>query len=201
LVSTAKPLNPISDLFKIIIEVSFMNLRFLYLITICSVLLSIISTAKADEIVDEHFVASYASGQTLFQTITGDFIYDSTNQTATLIDTSLPYSSFEIGTTGIVASVSLPNGGAPGGIEWFTYPAFSSGSFSSLEILGYPFPVAGETINGYLGGASLAAYTQGGSENVYVSITGTSPVPILPAVWLFGSALVGLIGINRKKLV
>ena len=35
--------------------------------------------------------------------------------------------------------------------------------------------------------------------NVIISTTGTSPVPVPAAVWLFGSGLLGLIGFAKKK--
>jgi|ETNmetMinimDraft_35_1059890.scaffolds.fasta_scaffold732257_1 hypothetical protein len=42
------------------------------------------------------------------------------------------------------------------------------------------------------------SFTRGGIDNVNFFI-GTTPIPVPAAVWLFGSGLVGLIGLARRK--
>lgn len=46
------------------------------------------------------------------------------------------------------------------------------------------------------------AFDSTGAESVVrsnMTLTGISPVPVPAAVWLFGSGLVGLVGLNRRK--
>jgi hypothetical protein len=47
----------------------------------------------------------------------------------------------------------------------------------------------------------ITGITDGGSRNIGWGIdnTNTSPVPLPAAVWLFGSALFGLVAIGRRK--
>ncbi len=47
-------------------------------------------------------------------------------------------------------------------------------------------------------GIHVQGFASGGSES-FVNGGGPSPVPLPAAVWLFGSALLGLIGIGRRK--
>ena len=50
-----------------------------------------------------------------------------------------------------------------------------------------------------LGAANVAGATDFSSNGPWVSFSAVSPVPVPAAVWLFGTALVGLIGFSKRK--
>jgi len=57
---------------------------------------------------------------------------------------------------------------------------------------------AGQIYSIYLGGVDFSKWNTG-VDNYKLKLT-TSPVPVPGAVWLFGSALAGLVGLRRRKL-
>ena len=59
--------------------------------------------------------------------------------------------------------------------------------------------VAGKIYSIYLGGVDFSRWNAG-VDNYKLDVT-TSPVPVPGAVWLFGSAIVGMIGFGRRKAV
>lgn len=71
----------------------------------------------------------------------------------------------------------------------------SIGELSIGEQITFRFFIGG---NGYW--FIPAGFWNKGPSNYNVTLEATSPVPIPGAVWLFGSGLVGLIGLKRKRL-
>ena len=59
---------------------------------------------------------------------------------------------------------------------------------------------AGQIYTIYVGGFQGGSWTET-RNNYQLSITGTSPVPVPGAAWLFGGAIASLIGANRRKRV
>ena len=79
-----------------------------------------------------------------------------------------------------------PNGVNPGEYLGITFDLQASGSFAD---------VLAELANGDLRiGIHVQGYETGGSESFV-----NNPVPVPAAVWLFGSGLLGLVGIARRK--
>jgi hypothetical protein len=73
------------------------------------------------------------------------------------------------------------------------YYEFSGGSDSALEAECVFMPIEGGECMGLTGGASADVFNSPGSPGTW------SVVPIPAAVWLFGSGLLGLIGVARRK--
>ncbi|HEB28542.1 MAG TPA: VPLPA-CTERM sorting domain-containing protein [Porticoccus sp.] len=65
------------------------------------------------------------------------------------------------------------------------------GSFSDFDAV-----AAAVTAGELRFGLHLRTIGQAGDSDSYIN---TSPVPIPAAAWLFGSALIGLVGIRRKN--
>jgi hypothetical protein len=79
-----------------------------------------------------------------------------------------------------------PNGVNPGESLGITFGLQSGGSFAD---------VLAELANGELRiGIHVQGYASGGSEGFV-----NNPVPVPAAVWLFGSGLIGLVGVARRK--
>ena len=79
-----------------------------------------------------------------------------------------------------------PNGVNPGESLGITFDLQSGGNFAD---------VLAELANGDLRiGIHVQGYATGGSESFV-----NNPVPVPAAVWLFGSGLLGLVGIARRK--
>ncbi len=55
------------------------------------------------------------------------------------------------------------------------------------------------SVMGTANGTTLPGYPTGGYAAAFVSTPAAAPVPLPPAAVLFGSALVGLVGLRRKK--
>jgi hypothetical protein len=114
-----------------------------------------------------------------------------------------------VGTTGDGASAILAaNAGAgwgnPTGVDSLANTMFSSSGISNENVLG----TAGNFyfITSNSGGSSALGrvYTLGHIEfdaNGHLFSTPVSSVPLPAAVWLFGSGLLGLVGIGRRKQV
>jgi hypothetical protein len=98
-------------------------------------------------------------------------------------------------------------GGAPGdsgGAMWLDYgdgemvAGISSFIFDDNDLLNPPG--APDWSDGYWTvGTSTAYYKDWITGHVSTAMFGTSPVPIPASVWLFGSGLLGLVGIARRK--
>jgi hypothetical protein len=73
------------------------------------------------------------------------------------------------------------------------YYDFSGGSDGALEAECVFVPVVGGECMGLTNGGSAYVYNPPGSSGTW------SVVPIPAAVWLFGSGLIGLIGVSRRK--
>jgi len=73
------------------------------------------------------------------------------------------------------------------------YYDFSGGSDGALEAECIFMPVVGGECMGLINGGSADVYNPPGSSGTW------SVVPIPAAVWLFGSGLIGLIGVARRK--
>jgi hypothetical protein len=99
---------------------------------------------------------------------------------------------------------------AGGGFGKFGFQLSGNGS-SRTELLSFSITgVTGDTINSYATGSTLnpaaveffAAHIAGFDTTEGVTsaqFAGSSPVPVPAAVWLFGSGLLGLVGIARRK--
>lgn len=111
--------------------------------------------------------------------------------------------------TGPVPAYTADYGGTTMGSVFFLFGyGASNGEFTST-VFTPPFTVSG----GAFSGSATGAVTQNDpySLTISTSITHTAagqstsfnvqlaPVPIPPTVWLFGSGLLGLIGISRRK--
>ncbi|WP_426993998.1 hypothetical protein [Methylomonas sp. CM2] len=67
------------------------------------------------------------------------------------------------------------------------------------DTIGYTFTAeAGKVYSLYLGGVGFDRWNSGVAG--YKLDLATSPVPVPGAVWLFGSAIAGMIGVNRRRL-
>jgi hypothetical protein len=98
-------------------------------------------------------------------------------------------------------------GGAPGdsgGAMWLDYgggevvAGINSFIFDENDLL--DTPVAPDWTDGYWTvGTSTAYYEDWITSHVPTAMFGSSPAPIPSAVWLFGSGLLGLVGMARRK--
>jgi hypothetical protein len=122
---------------------------------------------------------------------------------------------FQIGSTLTTASnstVSLMNGGPNNGVFWQVGSSATLGSSSAFQgnILALTSigmdPLANISCGRAL--ARTGAVTMSGTNGVHSTGVadcgsglngGTSPVPVPAALWLFGSGLLGLIGVARRK--
>ena len=98
---------------------------------------------------------------------------------------------------------------AGGGFGKFGFQLSGNGS-SRTELLSFSITgVTGDTINSYATGSTLnpaaveffAAHIAGFDTTEGVTsaqFAGSSPVPVPAAVWLFGSGLLGLVGVARR---
>ena len=100
-------------------------------------------------------------------------------------------------------NISLPND-FPGILDW----GRSSELNGSGQAYGGGYLVAGESVSMLIGGVpgSSSINPHYASLNLVapdapnpISIPANSPVPVPAAVWLFGSGLLGLVGIARRK--
>ena len=66
-------------------------------------------------------------------------------------------------------------------------------SFTASGIIGESFDIMGKSI-GFLGGAYAAIYSFTASDS-----PDASPVPVPGVIWLLSSAMLGLVGISRRK--
>lgn len=125
--------------------------------------------------------------------------------------------SLTVGTSNIIdidpASWALTQDqSAGGGFGKFEFQLSGNGD-SRTELLNFSITgVAGDTINSYALGSNLnpaaaeffAAHIAGFDMTDGVTsaqFAGSSPVPVPAAVWLFGSGLIGLVGLARRKKV
>jgi hypothetical protein len=83
------------------------------------------------------------------------------------------------GTTGLTY-VGQASSSVGGGTATYTFNNLAAGNYSL-----------------WIGGAGVGTTTTGGQT--YVATLATAPVPVPGAVWLFGSAMAGLIGFGRRK--
>lgn len=83
----------------------------------------------------------------------------------------------------------------PFGTTGLTYLTHD-GSVDSVNGLTFT-AMAGQVYSIYLGGAGVGRWNQ--NVDGYVLNVSSSPVPVPGAVWLFGSAIVGMIGFGRRK--
>ncbi|MEH6590702.1 MAG: VPLPA-CTERM sorting domain-containing protein [Halioglobus sp.] len=99
---------------------------------------------------------------------------------------------FTFGATGTADWIISGGGDTPFSGDWYDIDNngnLSDGDFLSLAVLDTPFlntEVAGYT------------YREGGTDT-WLSVEFSSPVPVPAAAWLFGSALLGLGAIKRKR--
>lgn len=99
---------------------------------------------------------------------------------------------------------------AGGGFGKFEFQLSGTGA-SRTELLSFSITgVAGDTVNSYAIGSTLnpssgeyfAAHIAGFDTTNGVTsaqFAGSTPVPVPAAVWLFGSGLLGLVGVARRK--
>lgn len=98
---------------------------------------------------------------------------------------------------------------AGGGFGKFEFQLSGTGN-SRTELLNFSISnVAGDSINDYaissilkpssdeFFAAHIAGYGVNGGDSA--QFAGSSPVPVPAAVWLFGSGLIGLVGVARRK--
>jgi hypothetical protein len=65
---------------------------------------------------------------------------------------------------------------------------------TASQLFGFTGNATSGTLNSYiLGSATLAA------DGTLAINAGTAPVPLPAAVWLFGSGLMGLVGVSRRR--
>ncbi|MBD9355590.1 hypothetical protein [Methylomonas albis] len=83
------------------------------------------------------------------------------------------------GTTGLTY-LGQASSAVGGGTATYTFTNLAAGNYSL-----------------WIGGAGLGTSTTGGQT--YVATLSTSPVPVPGAVWLFGSAMAGLIGFGGRR--
>ena len=133
----------------------------------------------------------------------GVAVTDPTGPLAPPVDPGFPY---DCSLSTLLCTYST-TGGAPGdsgGAMWLDYGAgeivagINSFIFDENDLLNPP----GEPdwTDGYWTvGTSTAYYQDWITSHVPTAMFGSSPVPIPSAVWLFGSGLIGLIGITRRK--
>ena len=81
-------------------------------------------------------------------------------------------------------------------------------AFALLSPSGDDFFVQTDFINGYTGGSRFSQVNDGNPwfENADADLTfstyvDVSPVPVPAAVWLFGTALIGFVGMSRRRKV
>jgi len=79
------------------------------------------------------------------------------------------------------------------GAPLFNFIKEPNGTWQSTSVLAgaYSFDVTGKT-SGLNGGIYSVIFSA-------IPVTAAAPVPVPAAVWLFGSALLGLTGLNRRK--
>lgn len=100
---------------------------------------------------------------------------------------------------------------AGGGFGKFEFELSGTGS-TRTEILTFSITgIDGDTINDYAIGSTLnpssgeffaahiAGFFDAGTGESSAKFAGSSPVPVPAAVWLFGSGLLGLVGVARRR--
>lgn len=109
-------------------------------------------------------------------------------------------------------SYTFSNGTNLGNVWGASYVTSQGGSTNEYgqgpdefgNTLGSSATLYGVTGNGNTG--TVQSYVLGGANGVELSSIGTltiggaAPVPLPPAVWLFGSGLLGLVGVGRRRL-
>lgn len=134
--------------------------------------------------------------------ISGGLFNDQVNDGPVLISTSF---NFDPGVWGVGGTWDLSPGGAGTGISVTT----TAGTFFIGEIVpntngfwGFVIDETIESMNLSEGSCINNDCTQPGAVETYTLDNlhmATSPVPVPAAVWLFGSGLIGLVGIARRK--
>lgn len=103
------------------------------------------------------------------------------------------------------------NANAGGGFGKFEFQLSGDGA-TRTEILSFSITgVDGDTVNDYAIGSTLipssgeffaahiAGFFDAATGETSAQFAGSSPVPVPAAVWLFGSGLLGLVGVARRK--
>jgi len=120
------------------------------------------------------------------------FLYDSGAQFASAV------SLMTDGVDGHICAASQPGGATCP----FESNLFAGSSLNGIDLAGYTITGVEWNIDAY---SILYSARPDGSDvsrvdfSSSLTIYGVSPVPIPPALWLFGSGLLGLIGVARKK--
>ena len=124
-------------------------------------------------------------------------------------DPSLSIDASNIIETSLLAWTVSEGANAGGGFGKFGFQLSGNGS-SRTELLNFSITgVADDTINSYAMGSTLkpteieffAAHIAGfdtADGETSAQFVGSSPVPVPAAVWLFGSGLIGLVGVVRR---
>jgi hypothetical protein len=107
------------------------------------------------------------------------------------------------GLKGLTTSAEITNGtestgaGANSKYTWFTGPDLSVAGSGPIKLYGFTANNNGSTLQSYiLGTASLDA---NGNLTISGNTTTPPPIPLPAAVWLFGSGLMGLVGVSRRR--
>ena len=130
---------------------------------------------------------TYSPGSPINITHTNDFTDDWTLNVDAGKGANGAIFEMQVGSTVDISSLNVTSMSpnltiSGGGNTWFFQAPIGTGSAT------YQFSVAGDIANG----ATSGIYVIGFSETA-------APVPIPPAALLFGSALIGLAGLRRKK--
>jgi len=181
-----------------------MNKRLLISLVFAANLL-ISASANATSIITENFIATVNSGTFAGTVGTGTFTYDD----AMLTGIGGESVSFDSGNLMVNFNVFGQDFTNADDIDFTGFPllSFLDGSIQSLDyivaeaILG-PDNATDILQAGVLGFSifELTAALQGGFTAVLSVDEAINPVPLPAAAWLFGSAMLGFIGLRRRKL-
>jgi hypothetical protein len=181
---------------------------------------SFISTAQAagQNLVWGIYAGAYTGSTPSLRKVVGAELGISTAPDASSIvqaaTATLENSALSVGLNGDIKTLNLGTldafGGTSNGViatpqSSDPNPNFYAEGFTSASSIGSSVQLYGVTANGttagQLLGYDLGTITFNGSTLSFTGNTATSPVPLPAAAWLFGSGLLGLLGIGRRRNV